>query len=141
MLNLRHPDSLEGRSLLQRKVQFNKYLHLVKVPKRLTKTVGFNTQTIIVDAVNTAAVAAHWIKFYSDKLTLLFRQIILGAFVSKMIEYIAINQLGTTLLKAALPPYLFVGCLLFSFIIGSISGIWPAWRASKVVPVEALRYE
>lgn len=67
--------------------------------------------------------------------------VILGIAVSKTIEYIAITQLATTLLKAAVPGYLIIGCLLFAFLAGSISGIWPAWRASKLKAVDALRYE
>ncbi|MEK6888592.1 MAG: FtsX-like permease family protein [Nanoarchaeota archaeon] len=67
--------------------------------------------------------------------------VILGFSVSKLIEYIATQQLGTNLLQATAPAYLIVGCLLFSFLIGSISGIWPAYRASKLKTVDALRYE
>jgi putative ABC transport system permease protein len=65
----------------------------------------------------------------------------LGATLSKMIEYIAITQFATTLLKAAMPLYLFAGCLVFAFVVGAISGVFPAYRASKIKPVEALRYE
>ena len=36
---------------------------------------------------------------------------------------------------------LIAGTLLFSFLIGVISGIAPAYRASKLNPVDALRYE
>jgi len=67
--------------------------------------------------------------------------IVLGIIISKAIENIAITQLGTTLLQAATPIYLILGCLAFSFIIGLVSGFWPAYRAIKVKPVEALRYE
>jgi len=67
--------------------------------------------------------------------------VLLGFGVSKTIEYIATQQLGTNLLQAAAPAYLIAGCLAFSFIIGSISGIWPAYRASKLKTVDALRYE
>jgi putative ABC transport system permease protein len=67
--------------------------------------------------------------------------IIIGVGFSKLVEYIAANQLGTSLLKASFPFYLFAGCLTFAFFIGVISGTWPAWRAMKVKPVEALRYE
>ncbi len=46
---------------------------------------------------------------------------------------------------ASLKPYFSVGwiifCVLFAFIIGALSGLLPAWQASKLRPVEALRYE
>ena len=67
--------------------------------------------------------------------------VVLGFGISKSIEFIAINQLGTTLLQAAAPVWLIVGCLSFAFLIGTISGSWPAWRASKTNVVDALRYE
>ena len=67
--------------------------------------------------------------------------VILGTIISKTIEYIAVVQLKTTLLQAATPPYLIIGCLLFGFLIGAISGTLPARQASKTNVVDALRYE
>ncbi len=67
--------------------------------------------------------------------------VLLGMGVAEGISYIAQNQLDTNLVQAAFPWYLIVGCLTFSFLIGAISGIWPAWGASKLKTVEALRYE
>jgi len=64
-----------------------------------------------------------------------------GIGIVKSIEWFAINQLATTLLRAAIPIPLVLGLLAFGFLIGAISGIWPAWKATKVKPVEALRYE
>jgi len=67
--------------------------------------------------------------------------IFFGALISKLIEIIAVNALGTNLLKAAFPPFLIIGCLAFAFLTGSLFGILPAYHASKIRPVDALRYE
>jgi putative ABC transport system permease protein len=67
--------------------------------------------------------------------------VLLGYGVSKGIEFIAVNSLNTTLLRAAAPAYLIIGCLAFGFIIGAVSGLLPAWQASKTNVVDALRYE
>jgi len=65
--------------------------------------------------------------------------VIIGFILSKLVEFIAISQLGTGLLKANISLNLIIGSLLFSFIIGSLSGIFPAIQAAKLKPVEALR--
>ncbi len=70
-----------------------------------------------------------------------FIGVIFGISISKAIEYIAVNQLATTLLKAATPISLIVGCLIFAIVAGALSGILPAYQATKVKPIEALRYE
>lgn len=67
--------------------------------------------------------------------------VFLGIVVAKSLEYIAVNQLGTTLLRATIPFWLVIGSLAFAFLVGSLSGLWPAWKATKIKPVEALRYE
>ncbi|HLC52083.1 MAG TPA: ABC transporter permease [Candidatus Nanoarchaeia archaeon] len=64
-----------------------------------------------------------------------------GMAIAKIIEFIAVEQLGTTLLRAVIPWYLILGSLLFAFLIGAISGFWPAYRAVRIKPVEALRQE
>ncbi|MFA5992314.1 MAG: ABC transporter permease [Candidatus Pacearchaeota archaeon] len=65
----------------------------------------------------------------------------LGFGLSKIVEVIIAQALGTGLLKAAAPLYLIFGLLGFSFLIGAGSGLFPAWRASKINVVDALRYE
>jgi putative ABC transport system permease protein len=67
--------------------------------------------------------------------------IVMGYGIAKGIEYAAMQQLNTTLLQAAAPIELITGCLAFAFLIGAISGVFPAWRASKLNTVTALRYE
>jgi len=65
----------------------------------------------------------------------------LGIGVSKLIEYIVAVQLNTSILKASLSPWLIIGCLFFAFVVGAVSGFFPARQASKLNPTEALRYE
>ena len=38
------------------------------------------------------------------------------------------------------PPWLTLGALAFSFIVGSLSGMLPAMQAARMKPAEALRY-
>jgi len=65
----------------------------------------------------------------------------LGYSVSRGIEYLAVTSLNTDLLQAAAPFYLVFGCLAFGFLIGAISGTFPAIQASKTNVVDALRHE
>jgi len=48
---------------------------------------------------------------------------------------------GYGMLSPALNFKLYLGCILFSLFIGIVAGILPAYRASKMNPVDALRYE
>jgi len=65
----------------------------------------------------------------------------IGMGISKSVELIATSALQSKLLQAYFPWYLIVGSLLFSFIVGSLSGVFPARQAAKQKPVDALRYE
>lgn len=65
----------------------------------------------------------------------------IGVGLAKSAEYIAGVYIGTPLLRASMSPVILLGALAFSFIIGTLSGIFPAMQASKLKPAEALRYE
>jgi putative ABC transport system permease protein len=67
--------------------------------------------------------------------------VILGYIMGKAAEVIANQMLGSSLLKLYFPPELIIGALLFSFVIGALSGMVPARQASHLRPVDALRYE
>jgi len=43
--------------------------------------------------------------------------------------------------KARFSPELFAQALVTALVLGAVGGIYPAWRASRMRPVEALRYE
>jgi len=67
--------------------------------------------------------------------------ILIGAGISKTVELGANTAFGAGTITAVFPPAIMIGVLIFSFAVGTISGVLPARRASKLNPVEALRYE
>jgi len=64
--------------------------------------------------------------------------LVLGLGIAKMGEYLAV-MLGADIFKIHISVTLIVGALLFSFLLGAISGTLPARQASLLQPVEALR--
>ncbi len=67
--------------------------------------------------------------------------ILLGVGIALAVQVIATQVLGQVLIKAEFSPYLIIGALLFSFIVGMASGALPARQASMMKPVDSLRYE
>src|SRR3989338_2795153 len=66
--------------------------------------------------------------------------ILLGFGLAKL-GGIAIAAAGYSFLQPYFPWWLIVGCLVFSFLVGAGSGFFPARAASRLKPVDALRYE
>ncbi len=64
----------------------------------------------------------------------------LGYLIAKFGEFIA-SSYGLLMLRPAFPLWLIIGCLLFAFLVGIVSGFLPSLQASKLKPVDALRYE
>jgi len=64
--------------------------------------------------------------------------VVIGIGIGKFIESIA-KQTGYVFLKITFDPWLIIGALLFSFVIGALSGVLPARQAAKLKPVDALR--
>jgi len=67
--------------------------------------------------------------------------IVIGMGISKIVEIGANTAFGPGTIYASYSPFLIIGMLVFSVGLGALSGVWPARRASKLKPVEALRYE
>jgi len=67
--------------------------------------------------------------------------VIIGLGLAKGAEYLAVIYIGSPLLQASMNPIIIFGALIFSFLIGTLSGIFPAMQASRLKPADALRYE
>jgi putative ABC transport system permease protein len=67
--------------------------------------------------------------------------IIAGIIIAKSVEYFVLVYLGSNMLRASMDPLIIFGCLAFAFIVGLVSGVIPSYQASKLKPVDALRYE
>jgi len=67
--------------------------------------------------------------------------VVIGIGLSKGAEYAAAIALGANLLQADTSFMLMGGALLFSFVVGTLSGVLPAMQAAKLKPAKALRYE
>jgi len=69
--------------------------------------------------------------------------VILGIFGSGLISMMGSTGGGMTRMfgSTLVTPQLLIGALLFSIIIGMVAGAIPAYRASRLNPVDALRYE
>ncbi|MBW2993689.1 ABC transporter permease [Candidatus Woesearchaeota archaeon] len=66
--------------------------------------------------------------------------IMLGFIFAKIVEVAGSAFLGADILRAHFPLWLIIGALGFSFIVGTLAGTLPAVQASKLKPVDALRF-
>ncbi|MBI2573519.1 ABC transporter permease [Candidatus Woesearchaeota archaeon] len=67
--------------------------------------------------------------------------VLIGIGIAKFVELIFVIAVGPAFLSIKVNWFFIIGVLLFSFIIGCLSGIAPAWRAARLHPVDGLRYE
>jgi putative ABC transport system permease protein len=63
----------------------------------------------------------------------------LGIILAYGLSAIGRVALGVSLIQASISPWLIIGALAFSFILGTLAGVLPALRAAKQHPVDALR--
>lgn len=65
--------------------------------------------------------------------------IILGMSIAYGLAAFGRIVLGTDLIQAQVSAFLIFGALIFSFVLGTLSGLLPAIQAARMQPVEALR--
>jgi putative ABC transport system permease protein len=78
-------------------------------------------------------------QFLFEAMTLTFLGGILGVVMAVAASYIVMFFVPT--LPASIPMWAVITGLTVSVAIGLIFGVWPARRASRLDPIEALRYE
>lgn len=83
-------------------------------------------------------------------LGLILRESLLLSLVSGVVGIgggVLLGQVGSlaqgfgSLLQAHFSPPLFIRALVMALVLGAVAGLYPAWWASRLSPVEALRYE
>jgi putative ABC transport system permease protein len=67
---------------------------------------------------------------------------LIGGMIGLLIAFILTQVVSNAFeLEASMPVFIVFAAMLVSLVVGVVSGILPAYRAAKMDPVEALRYE
>jgi len=66
---------------------------------------------------------------------------LLGGAVGVAVSFAVAALIDKLVMPASVSPAIVITALLVSLAVGVLAGIVPAWRASKLNPIDALRYE
>jgi putative ABC transport system permease protein len=63
---------------------------------------------------------------------------IIGCLLASVMAVVA-NQFASGGMRLLLPPWLFAVGMILSLVTGTLGGLYPAWRAARLVPMDAIR--
>lgn len=108
----------------------------------MTMSVSERIREIGIRKAIGASDAAIVKQFVAEAAVIGFLGGIIGLFLGWLLT-IVLNKAGAESNMAIflLTPRLAIGSVAFSLALGVVSGLYPAWYASKLNPVKALRYE
>lgn len=66
---------------------------------------------------------------------------LIGGVIGIVLAALLTFVINAVLMPASLSPGILVTAVIVSILVGVLSGIVPAWRAARLDPIEALRYE
>jgi len=66
---------------------------------------------------------------------------VLGIIANSILNHLAIQAGGEMIKVFAYPLTFLLGVFIFSFIVGLLTGLYPARRATKINALDVLRYE
>lgn len=113
----------------------------VSLLERTREIGGMKTIGMVTDEVQELLLSEAMIMGLSGGIGGLILGYLAGFFLSSLISIYSIANGGGYISLTYIPPFLIIFILVSSFIVGVITGLYPAMRARKVSALNALRYE
>lgn len=113
----------------------------VSLLERTREIGGMKTMGMVSSEVQDLFLAEAMIMGFSGGIGGLILGYVVGQSLSILISLVAITR-GTGFLQLTyVPPFLTIFILISSFVVGVVTGLYPARRAKKISALNALRYE
>lgn len=113
----------------------------VSLLERTREIGGMKTIGMVTDEVQDLFLSEAMIMGLSGGIGGLIMGYIVGKVISLLVSFYSITHGGEFINLTYVPPFLIIFILISSFIVGVVTGIYPAMRAKKISALNALRYE
>lgn len=113
----------------------------VSLLERTREIGGMKTMGMISDEVQDLFMSEAMIMGFAGGVGGLILGVIMGKVTSLVLTALSVVGGSGTVDVSYVPFFLIVFILMFSFFVGAVTGIYPAYRARKISALNALRYE